>query len=144
MQKIKTVLLAVLTSFILSACSSNVTYNTDFEKEFDFDGFKTYRWHVPNDANAASQAYLANNITDNRIRKNVGKQMEDKGFILTQFGPVDFLVNYSVITEERVDIRSYNNYGGYAPGWGYGMHAGRGYHRGGFGSRGGGRRGGRR
>jgi len=107
------------TLFLLSACSS-VDINSDFDSSINFAELKTYRWHQPNEYNQRSAQYLKNDILDKRIRENVNAQLQAKGYQLTETGDVDFFVNYSVATDERADVNTYNTYGGYAPGYRYG------------------------
>ena len=91
--------------------------NSNFDASIDFDALRTYRWHEGNEYNLASVRYLSNEIIDVRIRSNVDRELRPKGINLQANGPVDFLVNYSVSTQPGVDIETYNNYSGYAPGW---------------------------
>ena len=111
----------------VTGCST-VSVESDHLAGVDFTSFKTYRWHAPNEFNKNSAEYLQNDILDKRIRKNVGDVLEAKGYVLKEDGAVDFLVNFSITTEERMDVQSYNNYGGYAPGYGYGGYYRRGNH----------------
>jgi hypothetical protein len=119
--KIKMIAILACAVLVLTACS-NVSVESDYEKGEDFSKFKTYQWRSPNEYNLASKTYLANDIIDKRIRETIDEQMKLKGMQLVANGSADFLVNYSVTTEPRVDVDTYNTYGGYAPGFygGYG------------------------
>ena len=108
----------VALTFGLAACSTNpISIGSDFNSSIDFDAFTTYRWHEGNEYNIASNLYLSNDIVDQRIRSNVDRELRAKGFYLQQTGPIDFLVNYTVSSQERLNVETYNRYAGYAPGW---------------------------
>lgn len=107
---------------LLIACKPKLNVNTDYDDSVDFTKFKTYQWHSRNKHNQLSRDYLGNDIMDQRIRKAINQQLMAKGFQEKMNGdPVDFWVNYSILVENKTDIRSYNTYNGYAPGFRYGM-----------------------
>lgn len=108
----------------ISGCSS-LSLSTDYDDSIDFSTFKTYRWHADNEHNTASLKYL-DNIMDQRIRSTVDQQLAAKDFTKKLDGNVDFYVNYSVVIDDRTDIRTYNNYNGMYPGYSY--RAGYGYY----------------
>jgi len=116
----KKYLLSFITIAFITGCSS-LTLNTDYDKEIDFSSFKTYRWHNNNEYNTASQQYFkVNNLMDQRIRTTIDKQLQTQGYTSENPEKVDFLVNYSVVIEDKTDIHTYNNYNGYYPGFRYG------------------------
>ncbi|RLA25083.1 MAG: DUF4136 domain-containing protein [Gammaproteobacteria bacterium] len=123
--------LFIITLAIISGCSS-LSVTTDYDEKIDFSNFKTYYWHADNDHNAASVKYL-DHIVDQRIRSAIDSQLLSQGYtkVSTETKHVDFLVNYSIVVDDRVDIRTYNNYNGMYPGYSY--RAGYGYYGGGYG-----------
>lgn len=110
----------VLASTLLLAACSNFTVDSDYTPDTDFESFKTYRWYSEELRDPAALEYLGGDIFDRRVRDSINAELSAKGFALKSEGEVDFKVNYGVLTEDRQDIRTYNTYGGYAPGWGYG------------------------
>lgn len=113
-------LLSFIVIVFITSCSS-LTLDTDYDKSIDFSSLKTYRWHAQNKYNTASQQYLkVNNLMDQRIRSTINQQLKTQGYILESTKKVDFLVNYSVVIEDKTDIHTYNNYNGYYPGFRYG------------------------
>ncbi|NKB34883.1 MAG: DUF4136 domain-containing protein [Pseudomonadales bacterium] len=122
----KTTLIATLTLVLalLTGCSSDLEIGSDFDESVDFSTYSSYRWHDGNEFNLTSRRYLASDLADQRIRNNVNDELSAKGIRLRENGPVDFLVNYTVVTADRVDIDSYNTYSGYAPGWQLGGYSG--------------------
>lgn len=109
---------AVLILGLLAACST-VSVSSDYTPETDFAAFKTYKWYHTKLRDPESLQYLGGDIFDQRVRHAINTVLQSKGFVLVEDGPADFKVNYDVLTEDRQDIRTYNTYGGYAPGWGY-------------------------
>lgn len=118
--KVISTLMAIAVTVLLSACSNPVTYDSDYKSSVDFKELRTFAWHAPNEFNESSKAYVANDMVDERIRSNVDKELQAKGFVKKASGDVDFYVNYSITTEDKVDIRTYNTYSGYGHGYGYG------------------------
>ena len=122
-------LLAFIITIFISGCSS-LSLSTDYDKTVDFSTFKTYRWHADNKHNEASIKFL-NPIMDQRIRSTIDQQLQSQGYTKVNTDTVDFLINYSVVIQERADIRTYNNYNGMYPGYayraGYGYYGGVGY-----------------
>ena len=112
-------LCTLMSTAVLVACS-NFTVDSDYTPDTDFDSYKTYRWYDSEMRDPASLELLGGDIFDRRVRDSINAELRAKGFILQQEGEVDFKINYGVLTEDRQDIRTYNTYGGYAPGWGYG------------------------
>ena len=111
----KNTLFILLISVLISACSS-LSLSTDYDNKIDFSNLKTYRWHTENDHNKASLKYL-DSIMDQRIRSTIDQQLQKQHYIKLSEGKVDFWINYSVVVQDRVDIRTYNNYNGMYPGY---------------------------
>ena len=61
--------------YLLSACAAPINISSDYDTKVDFTSLKNYRWHAPNKFNQSSAQYLEDDITDNRIRTNVNKQL---------------------------------------------------------------------
>lgn len=118
------VLPALFGLLFLAGCSSPVTVDSDYTPEIDFSGFKTYSWYNTALRDPKSLDYLGGDIFDKRVRYNIDAELQAKGFVLKNEGPVDFKVNYDVLTQDRQDIHTYNTYSGMAPGFGYYGHYG--------------------
>ncbi len=110
--------------YLLSACTPALNISSDYDTNIDFSSLKNYRWHEPNNFNHSSVQYLADDITDQRIRTNVDQQLTKKGYHKLASGPVDFLVNYSVTVKDKASVRGYNSYNGYGSGFNYGGRVG--------------------
>lgn len=107
---------------LLNACSNPIDYSSDFRVNTDFAAYKTYAWRAPNEHTATTNNYIASEIVDERIRTNIDNQLAAKGFTKVDATTVDFLVNYSITAEDKIDIKTYNTYSGYGPGWGGGYY----------------------
>lgn len=107
----------IITIFI-TGCSS-LSLSTDYDDKIDFSSFKTYRWYEEKDDDNKTSLKFTNSIMDQRIRETIDQQLQLKNYSKTNTGAVDFLVNYSVVVEDQVDVRTYNNYSGMYPGYGY-------------------------
>jgi len=113
----KVILLSII--FLISGCSS-LNLSTDYDETVNFTQLKTYAWHKANKHNESSNYYLkVNHIMDQRIRSLIDQEFKNKGLTTSTTTP-DFLVNYSIVVEDRTDIQTYNNYNGYYPGFRYG------------------------
>lgn len=115
---------ALLGLLLLAGCSNPVKVESDYTPETDFSAFKTYSWYSAALRDPKSLDYLGGDIFDKRVRYNIDAQLQAKGYVLNNEGPVDFKVNYDVLTQDRQDINTYNTYGGMAPGFGYYGHYG--------------------
>lgn len=100
----------------LGGCST-INVSTDYALEQDFSAYRNYQWHPDGIEKSASLDAMGGDIFDTRIRRLIEQTMASKGMAKAE--PADFYVNYSVVTEDRVSINTYNTYGGYGPGWGY-------------------------
>lgn len=119
-------------SFILlgiNGCSS-VEVSSDYDQSSDFAALSSFNWVALGVTGSVDQA--PNAIMDARIRNSISNQLTVQGFRSDENNS-DFLVNYHVITQDKVDIDVYNTYGGYGPSWrwygGYGYRGMPGYAR---------------
>ena len=110
----------ILLAAFLSSCANPIKYNSDYKSSADFSQYKTYARHAPNEYNKASRTYLANDLVDERIRNGIDQELGKKGFKKVSESEADFLVNYSVTAEDKIDIQTYNTYAGVPAGWRYG------------------------
>jgi len=107
-----------LTTAILSltACSS-IEVSSDYALEHDFSNYHTYAWHPGEESAPGDLDRLGGDIFDKRVRKVINETLRARGLRLHD--NADCYVNYSVVTNDRVSINTYQTYGGYGPGWGY-------------------------
>ena len=101
---------------VLGGCST-INVSSDYALEQDFSQYRSYQWHPDGVSKNAALDVMGGDIFASRIKRVINETLAAKG--LYQDDNPDFYVNYSVITEDRVSINTYNTYGGYGPGWGY-------------------------
>lgn len=110
--------LVALFSLVLTACST-VKVSTDYDQSADFSALKSFNWLPESAKTEKDSAYLNNRIMDARITKAINQQLVAQGFTFST--APDFYVNYNITSEKKTDIRSYDNYSGYGPSWGWGV-----------------------
>ena len=106
----------------LGACSS-VTVTSD-HAPIDFSGLKTYAWL---NESFTSENGKSNDLVDTRVKRVVDDKMAAKGLQKIAKSSADFYVNYNVTSQEKTDLKTYNSYNGYYPGysWRNGFDRGR-------------------
>ncbi|KXO13518.1 putative lipoprotein [Moritella sp. JT01] len=110
--------LVALLSLAVTACST-VKVSTDYDQSADFTALKGFNW-LPKSATVEKEnTYLNNRIMDVRITKAIDKQLIAQGF--SSSTAPDFYVNYSITSEKKTNIRTYDNYSDYGPSWGWGI-----------------------
>lgn len=103
----------------LNGCSNTVSVDTDYFKGTDFSQYKNYRWF--DDVNPSRTAeYRSYNSSDKLIRETVNTTLQQKGLRSATAGDGDFLVNYRLSADEKMDMNAYYNqpgvHGGVATG----------------------------
>jgi hypothetical protein len=104
--------ISVIFIFILSACSS-VRVNYDYDKNIDFNQYKTYAFHKK-----GVDKVEISGLDKKRILNAIDAELSKKGMIKSD-NP-DLLVNIFTKERERIDVNQYNAGWGY--GWGYGWN----------------------
>ena len=112
-----------LTVLVFVSCSS-VTVNYDFDPEYDFATFKTYRWATAKEVNPNDEL-LKYPIIQKRVVAAVDAVMKDKGYELVEGEDFDFVIMAHAGSKERMQVHNtgysaaYGGYGGwYDPWWG--------------------------
>ncbi len=95
-------------AILLTGCTSQVTVSTDYT---DFDAIKTYNWVTDG---PQRDAKISDLIYD-RIEKEITRNLTVKG--LKGASDSELLINYSVLSESKIDIDQHMVYDGYAPGF---------------------------
>ncbi len=110
----------LLLAVVLTSCST-VRVASDYEKNANFNEFKTFAFFKP----GIDKAEI-NDIDKRRILRAIESELLSKGF--TKSEEPDLLVSIFTKSNQRVDV--YNNHwgygawgwGGYGPGWGWGWN----------------------
>jgi len=118
----------LLSAVLLISSCSGLKVSTDYDPASDFQSLKQYQWYQAKDGEQSGHANSP--LMDKRIRATIESHLAAKDLLKTERTP-DFYLNYSVTTEDKVDIQTHHTYSGYAPGWGWrggvgyrGMHMG--------------------
>ncbi len=110
MKKSKLFILPAMMLFMLSSCVS-VRVVSDYDKEADFNSFKTYAFYKT----GIDKAQISD-LDKKRILRAIETEMNTRGLIKSN--EPDLLV--SIFTKERERVDVYNNAGwGWGPGWGF-------------------------
>jgi hypothetical protein len=110
---ISKVFTSLLAAAALSACS-NLTISTDYDVNHDFSAYTTYQWHPSGPPQTDDLNNMGSDIFDRRITRLTEQKLAAKG--ITKGDTPQFYINYSVVTEERVSMSTYNS------GFGAGYH----------------------
>ena len=114
------ILQLLLLALVVTSCSS-VRVASDYEKNTNFNEFKTFAFFKP----GIDKAEI-NDIDKRRILRAIESELLAKGF--TKSETPDLLVSIFTKSNQRVDV--YNNHwgygawgwGGFGPGWGWGWN----------------------
>lgn len=107
----KPLLATLVVGSVLAGCSS-VSYNSDFDPQLDFTSYETYAWLEPADEQA-TRGRGPSPLVEKRIVSEIDEALDAKGFRKATSRPPDFLVNFLVTTQQKIDFDSYY------VGWGY-------------------------
>lgn len=105
-------ILPVLLLFVLASCSS-VRVNSDYDKNVDFNQYKTYAYQK-----SGIDKVEISDLDKKRILHAIDTQMAAKGF--TKSETPDLLVNIFTKEREQVDVNTFN--AGFGYGWGFGWN----------------------
>ncbi|MRI02565.1 DUF4136 domain-containing protein [Kriegella sp. EG-1] len=122
MKKLRNLTLPVMVLMLLASCTS-VRVLSDYDKEVNFNAYKTYAFYKT----GIDKAHISD-LDKKRILRAIESEMETRGFVKSE--DPDILV--SIFTKEKEQVDIYNNYwgggfgwgwspffyGGYGPGWG--------------------------
>jgi hypothetical protein len=117
--KMLSLLLILSMALMMMACSS-VTVKTDYDREYDFAKFKTYRWAAGKEINPQDELQKYPLVLK-RVRESVNKTLAEKGLTQAQEGEeFDLVVMVHAGLKERMQVNQtgggYGGYGGYG-GW---------------------------
>ena len=102
--------LPALLFFVLASCSS-VRVNSDYDKNVDFNQYKTYAY-----LKSGVDKVEISDLDKRRILKAIDEQLLAKGFSKSE--TPDLLVNIFTKEREQVDVNQFN--AGFGYGWGFG------------------------
>jgi hypothetical protein len=101
-------LLGLSLSALLVACSSTPTATMDFDPGVDFSGVRKIAIQ-PIKRTVASQAILSD-MQIGRVNESLTAELERRGFQVVQNNAdADMLLAWHLVTQERTDVRTFNN-----------------------------------
>ncbi len=102
--KVSNSIIIVLILFVLSGCTTNYWVISDYEREVDFNMYKTYE--VYNHANGFPKG--ANPINKQRIERAIKKEMIELGYEASE--EPDLLVSWYVTVEDKRVMDVYRDF----------------------------------
>ena len=104
------VLPILMITFLMTSCTS-VRVASDFDKEADFNSYKTFAFYKT----GIDKAEISD-LDKRRILRAIETEMRAKGF--TKSEPPDLLVSIFTKSQERVNAYNYTSgFGGWGWGW---------------------------
>lgn len=92
---------------ILAGCASTPTAQMDFDPGFDFSGVKTIAIQ-PIDRSVASTV-IVSDMQVSRINEALTAELGRRGYqVVDNNADADLLLTWHLITQERMDVRTYN------------------------------------
>jgi len=94
---------------LLAACATTLPVRTDFDKQADFSGYRTYTWVSDNPMIIAKgDNPEISPLTRNRIITAIEDELQRKGYTkAVNRDDADFAVAFTVGTRDRIDINAY-------------------------------------
>ncbi len=102
----------VLVAGALAGCSG-IRVWTEHDPTVSFDGLTTYDWAAVSQS-VANDPHAENPILDSRVRLAVDNELAARGFERQESGTPDFLVGYHVAIQQKLDVRSVDDYDGHS------------------------------
>jgi len=96
-------LIPLLLVLSVGGCST-LKVNSDYDPEYDFSTFKTYRWARANERNP-EDVLVKNPLIQRRLAQSLDKVMKEKGLKIVERGDADLVVVMHAGTKERVRVQ---------------------------------------
>jgi len=100
--KLRDLFILLVSMLIVSGCAS-VKVRTDFDPEYDFGSFKTYRWASGEELNPNDEL-ARNTLVRNRFVSSVDKMMMEKGFTKVDSGDADLVIVMHAGSKEKMQV----------------------------------------
>jgi len=103
--------LGAFCALFVMACS-DLRVTSDYSPA-NFERYSRYVWHSSLSAGSAG----VDELTHGQVVHLVDEQLKKQGYRLAGVEQADFLVNYHITAEDRVDVKTYEVYSGYGDGF---------------------------
>lgn len=94
----------IMSGLLLVQCSPILTVQTDYDREADFNEYRTFYWsddfQNQNSEGATNEPLFYNTLVKKRLKQAIQRELEGKGYTLSADNP-DLLVGSQVVVEER-------------------------------------------
>ena len=100
----------------VSGCSG-ITVSQDYDRDVDFDAFKTFNWKVDPDARQDDEPGMSP-LVATRVRNAITSELKAKGIAYSEMSP-DIQIDYNLKVESRISSSNVGTTIGYGAG-GYG------------------------
>jgi len=92
---------------ILGACASTPTANMDFDRAFDFSKVRNIAIQPIN--RTVASTVIVSDMQVSRINGAIATELQNRGYqVVDDNAEADLLLTWHLITQERMDVRSYN------------------------------------
>lgn len=91
--------------FLVAAGCSSVYVQNDYDTEFNFAKFKTYK--IVNKTSTKAEAKLPTSLEFNRISRAVDKVLAKRGYVKKEIEP-DFIVVFHTSVEKKLSVETTN------------------------------------
>jgi Domain of unknown function (DUF4136) len=109
-------LLSIGLSILLLACSEQIRVKSDYDRDINFSGYKSYGWLPTKEIEVRNNPLIYNELTDKRIKKAVDGQLPSKGLRSEEVNP-DLRVHYHIVIDNKSALQP-EPYGyHYSPYW---------------------------
>lgn len=103
--------IVIFAGLLLMLGCSSMSISTDYDREADFSGYRTFGWMPQPDQHQPRNA-VNNSLTEARIRKAVAQELQSRGYRMIENGKSDIRIACHVGVKDYVDVDKY----------GYGFH----------------------
>jgi hypothetical protein len=101
--KLSRFLIPLLLALFVSGCAT-LEVKTDYDPEYDFSTFKTYRWARADERNP-EDVLVKNPLIQKRLTQSLDKVMKEKGLKKVERGDADLVVVMHAGTKEKVRVQ---------------------------------------
>jgi len=105
MKKVISIIILVA-AFVLQSCST-LNVSTDYDPAYDFGSLKSYKWIERADNDPINTIPLI----AKRFNTAIGNELKTRGYQLSENDDADFLVTYTIITKDKLNIQDHGYYG---------------------------------
>jgi len=108
---------------MLASCTGT-RVSQDFDPAADFSDLHTYQW-FEGERPKSGNVHVDNPLTDQRVRRAIERTLAAKGYEKIEEGPSDFLVNFFITVDTKIEssgssyrVGTYGRHGGVSVGTG--------------------------